>query len=269
MHGSPRNLLSLQMQLFSEVFTSFETYNSLTAASINMGAQGDFEGKVQVSGSFSAEHQKVKVTQVNTRSLTTRVQLRHTFYTAMQEPDTPLTIGFRNRLLDIVYELESGNTVMAQYLSDMIIADYGTHYVTSVDAGGIYASLDFVRSDENSLSESQMNSMKRAAAANFENVAGFNQSVGVTRNVNNTKAYSHNLTDSTFITEGGPALGPKGTVDEWVEGISKNLVGIDRVGSPLFYAVTRDTLGGIKVQQANQVTSNFMPSNMLFINALN
>lgn len=241
------------MQLFSEIFTSFESYRSLTAASINMGAQGDFEGKVQVSGSFSAEHQKVKVTQINTRSLTTRVQLRHNFYTAMQEPDTPLTPGFRNRLLDIVYELESGNTLMAQYLADMIIADYGTHYTTSVDAGGIYASLDFIRSDENSMSDSQMNSLKRDSAVNFENVAGFNQSIGVTRSVNSSKEYSKNLTDSCFMTEGGPALGPKAPVDEWVQGIVKNLVAIDRIGAPLFYAVSRDTLGSIKIQQANQV----------------
>lgn len=237
------------------MFTSYQDYTSLLSASINRAGHADFEGKAEISGSFSAEHQKVKTTQINTRSVTTRVQLRHTVYTAMQEPDTPLTKGFRDALLNLAYEIESNNTVMAKYLAEMIVADYGTHYVTKIDAGGVYASIDFIRNDNSVLSEAMTNQLKMSAAVNFGKLAGFNASQGLVYNTNDTKGYSRNLTDSMFITAGGPSLGPGASANEWVAGLMRNLVPVDRTGAPLFYAVNTATLSSLAPAMVSEIRS--------------
>lgn len=174
----------------------------------------------------------------------------------MQEPDAPLTSGFRDALLNLAYEIESNNTVMAEYLSDMVVADYGTHYVSKVDAGGVYASVDFIRNDQSVLTDAQTNNLKISAAANFEKIAGINSSFGLSYNKNDTRGYNRNLTDSMFITAGGPALGPGAAASEWVAGLSKNLVAVDRSGAPLFYAVHMGTLGSLAPVMVSRIRSH-------------
>lgn len=70
--------------------------------------------------------------------------LRYRVYAAHLQPRAQLHPKFKARLLDIGAHLLNKNMPVARFLADMLIHDYGTHYTTRLDAGGILAKLDHI-----------------------------------------------------------------------------------------------------------------------------
>ena len=70
------------------------------------------------------------------------MQVRVKRYTLKLNPDAQLHHVFVFHLLDIVANILDNNTASAHYLSELLVRDYGTHYIYSMDAG---AKSDFIK----------------------------------------------------------------------------------------------------------------------------
>ena len=68
--------------------------------------------------------------------------LHYRLYAAHLQPDAQLHPKFKARLLDIGAHLQNKNMHVARFLADILVRDYGTHYTTRVDSGGILAKMD-------------------------------------------------------------------------------------------------------------------------------
>ena len=88
-----------------------------------------------ISGSFSSEFESVKKHHVEDKAVTARVQMHHVFYPAKLQPDSALQPGFKSRLLEIVCHQQHNNTAYANYLAQILVRDFGTYFITRVNAG--------------------------------------------------------------------------------------------------------------------------------------
>ena len=78
------------------------------------------------------------------KSHSARVSLRYKIYTAHIASDAQLHSAFKSRLLDIAANVQNNNTKLAHYLAETLVRDYGTHVITSIDAGAGLSKTTFV-----------------------------------------------------------------------------------------------------------------------------
>ena len=222
----------------SELIDKWDNYKSATSKSINAGF--DFFGKI--GGKFSKEFLDLKSSQYNEKAITMRMELRHQLHTINQAPDSRLHPSFKNRLLDILSLLKSNDTTSARYAGQLTVRDYGTHYLTSVDAGAVLVKEDNLQSSIVSTYNGRMNSVTAAGGADFFNVlsisSGFTQYNG---NVD-VNGYKNHRTSSKIMTYGGPPFRVGMNVADWENNISNNLVAIDRRGKPIHSIITIDNM---------------------------
>ena len=76
------------------------------------------------------------VSKVNSKSVTTRVEVRHELYLVEVQSDARLSPSLRDRLLGIASMYQSNNNEAAWFETQLLVRDYGTHFVRSVVAGG-------------------------------------------------------------------------------------------------------------------------------------
>ena len=129
-------------EFYAELFNHWSAYTSINSRSIN--ADVSFFSKI--GGKFSDEYQSVKKRQVSESSQTTRVQLGLKLYTIKIQPGAQLSTAFKANIFDIAAQLQNNELVFANYLAELMVRDYGTHYITSVDAGGVAYQLDYISS---------------------------------------------------------------------------------------------------------------------------
>ena len=219
-------------------------YTSLTASSINTHS-GPFPF---VGRTYSHDYMSVKSRMYNDDTITARVEVRHLLYKVQLAQDSQLHPGFKSRLFEIIAHLQNNNTDLVHYLAELIVRDYGTHYVTSMDAGAVMSQTDHIQSNYSSNS-----SITSLVSANFYRkfFSGHiyaNMSVDI-----NTDDYESELKYSTFCTHGGP---PFETYSDWQQGIADALVAIDRSGEPLHFAITPSSLPEIPettVQELSEI----------------
>ena len=227
-----------RLETYSNVFDHWDNYTSMTSSSIN------FDASIFsiVSGKFGFEYQHVKQHQVNNEAKTTRVQLRNTLYKVTLEPDAPLNPKFKNRLLDIAANIQSNNTVYASFLSELLVRDYGTHILRSVEAGALISQIDSISSQYVADKEADKSSISASASANFLGKFSFSASGSYSNGQTDETGYVASRYHSQILTIGGPSVTENMTLNEWQKGVINSLVAIDRAGDPLYYAVTTTTL---------------------------
>ncbi|XP_031573634.1 macrophage-expressed gene 1 protein-like isoform X2 [Actinia tenebrosa] len=228
--------------LNSELFDHWNNYSSMTSNSINAEGHYTTDSGYTLGGKFSAEFESVKKHQVEDKAVTTRVQLRYKFYTVKAQPDMQLHPDFKSRLLDIAANLQCNNTAMARYMADLLVRDYGTHYVTSIDAGAILAKIDHVKSTYAATFNSDKSKITASASASFFGSFGFGASYTHQTETKDLDTYLKNVAHSKIHTYGGPPYRANFSINQWEDGLPNNLVAIDRSGDPLHYAVTPEAL---------------------------
>ena len=230
--------LESQVQVFSELIDDWDQYTSTVSSSISLSAS--FQSII--SGKFSSEYESVKSHMYHDNSVTTRVQLRNALYKVKLQPDSELHPVFKARLFEIAANIQSNNTDYARYLAELMVRQYGTHYVTSMDAGAVLSQVDHVKSSFVGSSESNRIAVTASASVNF--LQKFSVSAGFSFSVtgNETQQFVDNRTYSRVYSWGGPPYSINMTVTEWEKGIPNGLVAIDRTGDPLYYAITPATL---------------------------
>ena len=226
--------LESHVQVFAEYIDHWDSYTSTTSYSIS--AQAGFESII--SAKFSTEYLSVKSHMYNEESITTRVQLRNALFTVKLQPDAQLHPAFKSRIFEIAANIQNNNTDFAHYLAELTVRDYGTHYITSMDAGAAISQVDHLLSVVVTDSEFTKVAVTASASANFLGKfsigAGFKSSVSE----KDAQKFVDNRTSSEVYSWGGPPFGPNMTIKDWEDGMPDSLVAIDRSGDPLYYAIT-------------------------------
>ncbi|KAK6993903.1 macrophage-expressed 1 protein [Biomphalaria glabrata] len=235
-------LKTSRVETFAELIETWHNSSSLTANTVNIEV-GMSLGFVSVSGKFSYEHEELKSKQIEDKAVTVRVQIRYNRYEAKLQPDPVLSPQFRSRLLSIAARLEMNQTEQARYEGQLLVRDFGTHVLTSVTAGAGLVKDDYLKSDFVSSSRESKTSILVSASASFLGIFHSSASYGHKTDDKVSDSYNKSLTHSVIRTLGGPLyrIGNM-TLDEWTEGVDKNVVPMDRAGDPLYFLVTPQTL---------------------------
>lgn len=234
-----------KLDTFPDLYDHWNNYSSLTARSINLEASASF-AKFSISGSYSSEHESVKRRQVEDNSATTRVQIRHNLYMAKLQPDSALHPAFKSRLLVIASYVQGNNSKYANFLAEILVRDFGTHYITSTSAGAVIAKVDQLakkyvgdmKGDKSKVTAAACASFFKLFGGNFSAKFGFSHATGE----ENVDAYTKNTVYSTVYAIGGPTFTGHFTASQWENQLLDELVAIDRSGDPLHYAITPGSL---------------------------
>lgn len=230
-----------KVERFAEFYDHWNDYYSVTTKTINAEASAACK-KVSISGSFSSEFQSVKIHQVEDKSVTTRVQIRHDLYKAKLEPGSALQPAFKSRILEIASHLQHNNTAFANYLAQSLVRDYGTHYITSVNAGAVLAKVDHLTKKYAVSIEGEKNKITAAASLSFFQLFSAKMSYSHSTEKQNMDEYENNTVYSTIYTFGGPPFRVNFSISQWENQLLDELVAIDRAGNPLHFSISTGNL---------------------------
>ncbi|KAF1389261.1 hypothetical protein PFLUV_G00071610 [Perca fluviatilis] len=218
----------------SEIISSWLEQKSSTSYGIN----ADISFLSVLNGKFSTENQRMKTHQVKDSSTTARVQVRNFIYTVKAYPDFTLDTRFAQQAKEIANAIENNQTRNAAYLSEKMVLDYGTHVITSVDAGATLVQEDYLRSSYVSDGLSESSSIKAQAGLNFFDKLKFDISSQSTQQSSSLQTYQSNIQYSLIQSHGGGTpFYPGITLQKWQESTRNNLVAIDRSGFPLHHFI--------------------------------
>ena len=222
----------------AEYFDHWDNYTMATSVTISVGGGID----KLASGKYSTEYQNVKSRMYNDETRMTRAQIKIRQYTTKAQPDSPLHPVFKERLFDIAAYLERNNIEQARYLAEILVRDFGTHCITSVEAGAMIVQSSYLKSSyiaqlsENSFSFTQSDS------AVLEKVVNISTSLKLSIDESHIDWFISNRTHSEFTTIGGPPFVPDFSLSDWESGVADELVAIDRSGIPIYSVITPNTL---------------------------
>ncbi|XP_076859715.1 macrophage expressed 1, tandem duplicate 1 [Brachyhypopomus gauderio] len=243
----PQKVSGVEMN--SEIINSWLEQKSTTSSSIN--ADASFFSVV--NGKFSYENQRMKIHQVGGNSVTARVQVRNHLYTVKVYPDFTLDSRFARQVEEIADAIENNQTRHAQYLSEKMVRDYGTHVITSVDAGATLVEEDYLKSSYVSDAQSSQVSVSASAGANFFNKVSFDFGSKQSQQTAETQTYQNSITYSITLSHGGALFYPGITLQKWQESTTNNLVAIDRSGLPLHYFINPSVFPDLPVPTVNKL----------------
>ncbi|NXF10142.1 MPEG1 protein, partial [Smithornis capensis] len=232
----PRKQSNLDIN--SEIIESWKNYQSLTSASINL----ELSLFSSINGKFSHDFYRTKNHHVKDRAVTTRVQVRNLVYTAKIDPEAALDKSFKKQLLTIASHLENNQTRMADFLAEMLVLNYGTHTITSVDAGASLVQEDQIKATFLKDSWGTRSAVTASAGVAFLNIVSAKAEETLDTSSGFTKQYLENRTNSRVESIGGTPFYPGITLKNWQERIQNQLVALDRSGLPLYFFITPSTL---------------------------
>ncbi|KAM6977896.1 macrophage-expressed gene 1 protein-like [Aplochiton taeniatus] len=236
----------------SEIISSWLEQKSSTSSSINTDVSFD----ALLNAKFSAETQRMKTHQVKDASTTTRVQVRIFLYTVKAFPDFTLDSRFAEQAEAIADAIINNQTRQATYLSEKMVLDYGTHVITSVDAGAALVQEDYLLSSYVSDSKSDRASITVSAGLNFFDKLKFDISSKDTQESSALKTYLSNIQYSLIKSHGGAPFYPGITLQKWQESTSNNLASIDRSGLPLHYFINPTTFPNLPEPIVGKLSSS-------------
>ncbi|XP_062597311.1 macrophage-expressed gene 1 protein-like [Saccostrea cucullata] len=229
-----------QVKIYSERIDHWMNFTSSTSKSINVGGQAKIAGLFSIGGKYSSEYDDVKNNQVNDNSFTQRTGAQYRRYISKLQPSASLDNGFRSKILSIASHHLNGRKRYARYESQLLVRDFGTHIITSSDAGASIFKIDQLNSSISTNSELTKSEISAAAGVFFfGRGAGFDHASSVTDQMIQT--YASGQTHSTVYTYGGKPYKPLNfSINDWVDGIGNDLVAVDKSGDPLHFLITRE-----------------------------
>lgn len=231
-----------RVERFAELIDHWHNTSSVTSDTINIES-GLSLSHFSISGKFSYEHQELKSKQIEDKAVTIRVQMRYLRYEAKLQPDPILSPQFKSRLLSIAAHVELNQTEMARYEGQLLVRDFGTHVLTSVTAGAGLVKDDYLKSEFVLDHMEKKSDILASASASFLSIFHFSASYGHHTDSTVNDLYNKSMTHSIVKTFGGPLFKDENmSLDQWTNGVDKNLVPMDRAGDPLYFLVTPHTL---------------------------
>lgn len=197
----------LNIDRMSKFYSNWEEYFLENRPTINSGS--DFEiASVEISGSYDRfmVSTKQKFASMKASMLSTNL-IYHAYTLKMSSTRKGLSSKFLSHLKLIHKSYVAGDENLAEYHANLLVQEFGTHLVTSVDLGARIEQNDYIDLKGNF---TNLDEMKAAAASSFvESLFGMNSSVMVLKNVTEVtrKVYSQVLKYSEIKTHGGPDVG--------------------------------------------------------------
>nr|CAI68018.1 macrophage expressed protein [Suberites domuncula] len=145
---------------------------------------------------------------------------------------------------EILSLLKSNDTESADYAAQILIRDYGTHCITSIDAGAVLIKEDNLKSTIMSNYKGRADSLSTAAGVEFYDMLKLRASAGFSSYSGDSdlKAYRQNRTSSRLYTYGGPPYKLGMNLSRWENDLMNNLVATDRSGKPSHSLSTTQSL---------------------------
>ncbi|XP_069748016.1 macrophage-expressed gene 1 protein-like [Narcine bancroftii] len=226
------------MDIESDMINKWMDYKSSTSATVN--AEVSF--LPILNAKFSSSVERIKVHQVQDKSLTTRIQVRNLMYKVKSTPYFQLDQYFKQQLIEIANYIENNQTNVVDFYAQLLVHNYGTHVLTGVDAGAILVQEDQIMSSFVSDSWSRKSSISASAGVTFFHMV--NEGVGgqVKSTDEFTRYYVGNRSHSRMESHGGVPFYPGITLEKWQQQISNQLVAIDRSGQPLNFFVNQQNV---------------------------
>ena len=246
---------SSNVDIFSEIIDSWKNYTSATSKSINVGGNGKFKFNIGIHGSYSSEYQEVKTNQIRDNSMTVRVGARYEKYVSKLQTEMDIDDAFRDRVLTIADHLLSGRKHTARYESQLLIRDFGTHIVTSVNAGALIYKIEQLDRTAVKQSDISRKDIAKSAGVSFLGVGiDFKDASSTTDTT--VVQYLTLRTHSSVKTHGGPLFKPVNfSINEWVDGIGNNLATIDRSGDPLNLVINSNNFAQLPISVLQKTAS--------------
>lgn len=240
-----------QVELYSQLIDNWMNFTSDTAASINLDGSITIDD-LPINGKFSFEFQGVKGHQVNDDSATMKVKAKYVQYSSKLQPVIPgFDPSFMDRISSIAQHIQFNRTASAKYESQLLVRDFGTHVITSIDAGASIVKIDHI--NRSLLLDPSINRYQLSLVASSDLFHG--SGIGTVDATTMQKYYS-SLTHSSVNTYGGPIYKPMNfSINDWIDGIQDNLVGVDRSGDPLNFLIQPNLLPNIPVSTVYKLAS--------------
>uniref|UniRef100_A0A8C6SV16 Macrophage-expressed gene 1 protein n=1 Tax=Neogobius melanostomus TaxID=47308 RepID=A0A8C6SV16_9GOBI len=241
----------------SEIISSWTKQKSATSKSIN--AEVSFFS--MLNGKFSTENQRMKTHQIKYSAQTARVQVRDWLYTVKAPPNFTLDSRFAQQVKDIAEAIDNDQMNNTAYLSEKMVVDYGTHVITTVDAGATLVQEDYLDSKYVSDNAQQGVSTEAQASFHFSTLFIFEDlkfGIGIKNSEQSSShhTYESNIKDSNTESHGGVPFYPGMTVQKWQESTRNNLVAIDRLGVPLHHLINHNTLPDLPQPTVEKVSQS-------------
>uniref|UniRef100_T1JN82 MACPF domain-containing protein n=1 Tax=Strigamia maritima TaxID=126957 RepID=T1JN82_STRMM len=216
--------------LNAEIIDHWSNYTSVTARGFKYGIGLGWESLISLNFYYSDDYQKLKSIQVKHGAFTVRTQLQNLLYTVHAEPYAALSDDLRAQFIKVMKYISRNHTDNAEYLLQMIVSNYGTHYTKSVDAGAIFVKEDFLKTSflHNHMNEKQK--ILTSAKLSVLNYIGF--STENARKLDDTLVaeYENALIVESTRAIGGPHFDSTLSTDQWLARTAENVVAIDRSG---------------------------------------
>uniref|UniRef100_A0A8C6WJ64 Macrophage-expressed gene 1 protein n=1 Tax=Neogobius melanostomus TaxID=47308 RepID=A0A8C6WJ64_9GOBI len=241
----------------SEIISSWLEHKSVTSRSIN----ADVSFFIVLNGKFSTENQRMKTQQIKYSAQTARVQVRDSLYIVKASPDFTLDSRFAQQVKDIAEAIDNDQMNNAAYLSEKMVLDYGTHVITTVDAGATLVQEDYLDSKYVSDNAQQGVSTEAEASFHFSTLFIFEDlkfGIGIKNSEQSSShhTYESNIKDSNTESHGGVPFYPGMTLQKWQESTRNNLVAIDRLGVPLHHLINHNALPDLPQPTVEKVSQS-------------
>ena len=246
-------ILHSHVDYTAQVFDHYSRWKSETSHSLNVNAKVPF---ANINAKFSSDYQKAKSKTVNDKSRSTRIGLRYNLYTVDINPDAQLSPLFKSRIFDLAANIQNNNTKLAHYLAELLVRDYGTHVVTSIDAGAMLSQTTFFQDQSETDKERTHLTISASASASFFGLYKIGLKYTYDTSDSQIEAFQKQTTSTYTTTHGGPPFRLANfSYADWENKILDHLVAIDRRGEPLYSSVTTANipeLPAISLVQVNE-----------------
>ena len=220
----------------ADFFDHWDNYTSITSSKVG----SEFSLLDILGGSFSKEKRSVKQNQVNLKSKTTRVTFRNAIYNIKLDAAAELHPSFKSKVYEIAARLQNNDTQMAYYLAELLVRDYGTHYITSVETGAVFAKIDYI--SESYAKNVDITNIASAAAFSLPILQLFNSSFDLgysyAYSADNIQEFFRGRKKSEIFTIGGKPFTPDLNLTTWLMEVPNKMAIIDRTADPLHYVIT-------------------------------
>ncbi|KAL2078305.1 hypothetical protein ACEWY4_025990 [Coilia grayii] len=162
--------------------------------------------------------------------------VRNHVYTVKARPDFTLDPGFARQAEEIAEALANNQTRQATYLSERLVRIYGTHVITTVEAGALLVHEDYLKKSY----VDQVGKSSASALAGDSFFSKYHIPGNSTRKTEERRMYEGNVTDCFVQCHGGDLFFPGMPLQKWHESTHNNLVAIDRDGLPLHFILNEE-----------------------------
>lgn len=159
----------------------------------------------------------------------------------------PLDDKFKKWIDEIRSAVEEGYDDFARYLAELLIKEYGTHYLTKVKIGGFIYMDDYLSDTFWQKYKTSTTVIKQSSSKKFFGIFKVGGSSTSTITTSEFDSYQESVKKTKIDSVGG-AYSPGMTLTDWTKTLPNNLVSIDRESAVLTNLISQSNFNNINLQ---------------------